>query len=162
MDRQTLLLTLVLANEFKEGDLALGGTPDEQTRADARGALAAINLGTLARSAIVEDSVSAALFRSVSPLPINIARLTLGEVKRMLFAPDGVNWIEAHRVCLSSEVIAALVKLMSNAELSALARRLFNPLPHHGPNGTVAIGSPQHFGSRIQPNSPGDDEEEIF
>lgn len=162
MDRQTLLLTLVLANEFKEGDLALGGTLDEQTRADAREALAAINLGTIARSAIVEDGVSEALSRSLSPLPMNIARLTLREVKRMLFAPDGVNWVEGHRVHLSSEIIAALVKLMSNAELSALARRLFNPLPYHGPNGNVAIGSPQHFGSRIQPNSPGDDEEEIL
>lgn len=162
MDRQTLLLTLVLANEFKEGDLALGGTLDEQTRADARRALAAIALGTLARSAIVEDSVSAALSRSISPLPANIARLTLGEVKRMLVAPAGVNWAEAHRVYLSSEIIAALVKLMSNAELSALARRLFNPLPCRSPNGDVVIGSPQHFGSRIQPNSPGDDEEEIL
>ncbi|MGH8657876.1 MAG: ethanolamine ammonia-lyase subunit EutB [Gammaproteobacteria bacterium] len=161
MDRQALLQTLVLANQFKEGDLALGGTLDEQTRTDARRAVAAINLGTIARSAIVEDSVSAALSRSISPLPTNIARLTLGEVKCMLLAPDGVNWVEAHRVCLSSEIIAALVKLMNNAELSALARRLFNPLSHHG-NGAVAIGSPQHFGSRIQPNSPGDDEEEIL
>ncbi|MGH6636634.1 MAG: ethanolamine ammonia-lyase subunit EutB [Gammaproteobacteria bacterium] len=162
MDRQTLLLTLVLANEFKEGDLALGGTLDEQTRADARRALAAIALGTLACSAIVEDSVSAALSRSISPLPVNIARLTLGEVKRMLFAPAGVHWAEAHRVYLSSEIIAALVKLMSNGELSTLARRLFNPLPCRGPNGDIVIGSPQHFGSRIQPNSPGDDEEEIL
>ena len=162
MDRQTLLLTLVLANDFKEGDLALGGSLDEQTRADARAALAAINLGTLARSAIVEDSVSAALSRSISPLPINIARLSLGQVKCTILTPDGVNWVEAQRAYLSSEIIAALVKLMSNIELSVLARRLFNPLPCRGPNDTIAIGSPQHFGSRIQPNSPGDDEEEIL
>lgn len=162
MDRQALLQALVLANEFKEGDLAVGGTRDEQTRADARRALAAISLGTIACSAAVEDNVSAALSRSISPLPPNIARLTLDEVKGMLLAPEGVNWVEAHRVCLSSEVIAALVKLMNNAELSSLARRLFNPLPAQDPNGIVAIGSPQHFGSRIQPNSPGDDEEEIL
>ncbi|MGH8613191.1 MAG: ethanolamine ammonia-lyase subunit EutB [Gammaproteobacteria bacterium] len=162
MDRENFLLTLVLANDFKEGDLALGGSLDEQTRADARAALAAINLGTLAHSAIAEDSVSAALSRSISPLPINLARLSLGEAKRTILTPDGVNWVEAHRVYLSSEIIAALVKLMSNIELSVLARRLFNPLPCRGPNGTVAIGSPQHFGSRIQPNSPGDDEEEIL
>ncbi|MGH8601412.1 MAG: ethanolamine ammonia-lyase subunit EutB [Gammaproteobacteria bacterium] len=162
MDRENFLLTLVLANDFKEGDLALGGSLDQQTRADARAALAAINLGTLARSAIVEDSVSAALSRSISPLPINIARLSLGEVKRTILTPDGVGWVEAHRAYLSSEIIAVLVKLMSNIELSVLARRLFNPLPCRRPNGTVAIGSPQHFGSRIQPNSPGDDEEEIL
>ena len=47
---------------------------------------------------------------------------------------------------------------MTNDELSSVARALFNPLGRHG----VAIGAPQHFGSRIQPNSPGDDEEEIL
>ncbi len=47
---------------------------------------------------------------------------------------------------------------MTNDELSAVALKLFNPLPGEG----VAVGSPRHFGSRIQPNSPGDDEEEIL
>ena len=47
---------------------------------------------------------------------------------------------------------------MTNDELSLVARSLFNPLDGPG----VAIGSPQHFGSRIQPNSPGDDEHEIL
>ena len=37
--------------------------------------------------------------------------------------------------------------------------RLFNPLPRqHG----FSIGGQQHFGSRLQPNSPGDDEDEIL
>jgi ethanolamine ammonia-lyase large subunit len=53
-------------------------------------------------------------------------------------------------------VIAAVAKVMTRDELSAVARTLFNPL------GRSAIGSAQHFGSRIQPNSPGDDEQEIL
>jgi len=47
---------------------------------------------------------------------------------------------------------------MTNEELGMLSRQLFNPLPGSG----VAIGSRGHFGSRIQPNSPGDDETEIL
>src|SRR5205814_2485707 len=59
---------------------------------------------------------------------------------------------------VSSEAAAAVVKIMTNEELGALSCRLFNPLPGKG----IAIGSPGHFGSRVQPNSPGDDEEEIL
>ncbi|MGH9828809.1 MAG: ethanolamine ammonia-lyase subunit EutB, partial [Blastocatellia bacterium] len=59
---------------------------------------------------------------------------------------------------LSSEAIAAVVKVMTDDELGTVARRIFNPLP-----GTeVCIGSQKHFGSRIQPNSPGDDDTEIL
>jgi len=47
---------------------------------------------------------------------------------------------------------------MTNDELSAVAGALFDP---HAGTG-VTIGSPRHFGSRIQPNSPGDDDEEIL
>ena len=47
---------------------------------------------------------------------------------------------------------------MTDDELSSVARALFNPLDGAG----VSIGASRHFGSRIQPNSPGDDEQEIL
>ena len=47
MNREQLLQTFVLANEFKEGDLLVGGTRDEQTRREARETLAALRLGEL-------------------------------------------------------------------------------------------------------------------
>jgi ethanolamine ammonia-lyase large subunit len=47
---------------------------------------------------------------------------------------------------------------MTNDELSLVARTLFNP--HDGTG--VTIGSPHHLGSRIQPNSPGDSDDEIL
>ena len=47
---------------------------------------------------------------------------------------------------------------MDESELSAVARAIFNPHPGEG----TTVGSPQHFGSRIQPNSPGDDEDDIL
>jgi ethanolamine ammonia-lyase large subunit len=47
---------------------------------------------------------------------------------------------------------------MAESELSAVARAIFNPHPGEG----TTVGSPRHFGSRIQPNSPGDDEDDIL
>ena len=44
---------------------------------------------------------------------------------------------------------------MTDEELASVSRHLSNPLSN-------GIGAPGHFGSRIQPNSPGDDEQEIL
>ncbi len=159
MNHDDLVSAFVLANEMKEGDLSIGGTADEQLRAEARREIAALPLRALRSTAFVDDEASALLERSIDrEAAATVASLTVGEAKRRLLARDGAAW--ATRVCggLSSEAIAAAVKLMSDDELAAVARSIFNPLPGEG----VSIGSPRHFGSRIQPNSPGDDEEEIL
>ncbi|HSE37320.1 MAG TPA: ethanolamine ammonia-lyase subunit EutB, partial [Blastocatellia bacterium] len=78
--------------------------------------------------------------------------------KRILLSSQGASWIEHHRNGISSEAAAAVVKIMTDEELATVSCKLFNPLP----GGDVAIGSAGHFGSRIQPNSPGDDETEIL
>ena len=65
-------------------------------------------------------------------------------------ARGGAGWVRRYRDGLSSEAIAAVVKLMTNDELSTVARLLFNPLPGEG----VAVGSPGHFGSRIAAEQP--------
>jgi len=149
----------VLANEFKEGDLLVGGTRDASVRAAAREALGALTLGALAANALVEDGVSEALSASLdSRLAAETSHLTVGELKAILLSRGGAEWARSYGDGLGSEAIAAVVKLMTNEELSAVARKLFNPLPGEG----VRVGSPRHFGSRIQPNSPGDDEEEIL
>ncbi len=151
--------TFVLANEFKEGDLLVGGTRDASVRAAAREALGALTLGALAGAGLVEDGVSEALAASLdSRLAAEISHLTVGELKAVLLSRGGADWVRRYGDGLGSEAIAAVVKLMTNEELSSVARKLFNPLPGEG----VAVGSPQHFGSRLQPNSPGDDEEEIL
>src|SRR6185503_5312873 len=71
---------------------------------------------------------------------------TIADVRARLLAPGGASWANRYGAALSSEAIAAAAKVMTGAELSAVARTL----------------GPRHFGSRIQPNSPGDDEEEIL
>jgi len=159
MAHNQLSQIFVLANEFKEGDLNVGGTRDDHVRREARGALAALSLGDIARVDFVEDQVTEALHRSLDPqLAGKVAHLTVAELKQILLSPEGASWIERHRNGVSSEAVAAVVKVMTNEELGTLSRKLFNPLPGEG----VAIGSPGHFGSRIQPNSPGDDETEIL
>jgi ethanolamine ammonia-lyase large subunit len=157
--RQELLRTLALANEFKEGDLGVGGTRDDAVRASARAALGALTLGELSSKALVEDGVSEALDATLDRrLAAEISSLTVGGLKNVLPGRGAAEWVRRYRDGLSSEAIAAVVKLLTNEELSAIARNLFNPLPGEG----VRVGSPGHFGSRLQPNSPGDGEEEIL
>ena len=156
-----------LANEFKEGDLLVGGTRDDRQRLDARKQLLSTTVGEIRRTVFVDDGVTAALDRGRdrrfdSELdPLSIARLT-----SQLLSKDGADWVSRYARALASEVVAALVKVMTNDELSVVARSLLNAIETAGPEGPalrdVAIGSASHFGSRIQPNSPGDDEEEIL
>ncbi|MGH9969334.1 MAG: hypothetical protein ACREBG_16255 [Pyrinomonadaceae bacterium] len=67
MYRNQLSQVFVLANEFKEGDLNVGGTRDDHVRREARGVLAALSLGEIARADIVEDQVTEALHLSLDP-----------------------------------------------------------------------------------------------
>lgn len=159
MDGQTLRRLLVLASPFKEGDLLVGGTRDDTVREHARHALLDTTLGDIRRTTIVDDGVSAALARSLDRgLQAALDPLTVGQLRSILLGASGAHWVQRHRDGLSSEIIAAVTKIMTTDGLSSLARRLFNPVPGDG----VTVGSPLHFGSRIQPNSPGDNDEEIL
>lgn len=159
MTSATLRRLLALANAFKEGDLIVGGTTDDRVRGEARRDLAAVTLGTLRRTTLVDDGVTAALDRARDRrFDGDLDGVTVARLKDILLGPSGAAWVERHRDGLTSEGMGAVVKIMTNDELSAVARTLFNPLPGNG----VAIGAPTHFGSRIQPNSPGDDEQEIL
>lgn len=159
MNGKELQQILVRANEFKEGDLLVGGTRDEVERSEARSELSSLRVGEITRAAIVEDELSVALRRSLDArIAGEISHLTIDELKRAILGPDRAGFARRYRDGLSSEVIAAVTKLMTEDELSTVAHALFNPLPGEG----VTIGSPNHFGSRIQPNSPGDAEEEIL
>jgi ethanolamine ammonia-lyase large subunit len=159
MDRLQLRRLFVLANAFKEGDVALGGTSDERLRQDARRELLGTTLGEIRRATLVEDGVSAALDRARDRrFDGTLDSLTIAGLEAILLGRDGPSWVGVHRQALSSETIAAVAKVMTNEELSAVCRGLFNPIGAD----EIAIGAPGHFGSRIQPNSPGDDDQEIL
>ncbi len=159
MNREKLLELFVKANELKEGDLIVGGTRDGHERKDARLILSTLRLGDFSKVDIVEDAVTEALTRSLNKdLAAEISHLSLGQLKEILLGKNGNDWIRHYSDGLASEQIACLAKLMNNNELSQISRSIFDPLPGQG----ITIGSPGHLGSRIQPNSPSDDEEEIL
>ena len=96
----------VLANEFKEGDLNVGGTRDDDIRREARDVRATLSLGDIARADFVEDHVTEALQRSLDPqLAGKVAHLSVAELKRILLSPQGASWIEHHRNGVSSELL---------------------------------------------------------
>ena len=163
MDIDRFKLIFARANEFKEGDLLVGGTSDEAVRKDARDEIAAMGIGAISKLVFVEDAVTDAISRSINHQLLNdISEMTIGEMKHMVLSPECAAWVKKYSDGLSSETIAALVKIMNNHELSTVARSIYNILPGKTRKGHLAIGSATHFGSRIQPNSPGDDEEEIL
>jgi ethanolamine ammonia-lyase large subunit len=159
MSPDELRRTLVLANAFKEGDLAVGGTRDDAIRDDARRRLRATTLAEIDRTPLIDDGVTDTLTRAIDrQLQAELGSLTIARLTAILLGSDGPAWVSRHRAGLSSEVIAAVAKVMTSSELSTIAQHLFNPLPGNG----VTIGAPTHFGSRIQPNSPGDRDDEIL
>ncbi len=144
------------ANEFKEGDAAAGvASPDQASRRTARRLLAGTQLRYVIENPVYEDSVSLyiqdALDRTVWG---KVADWSFGQLKQFLLKSSEVP-IREVMPGLPSDVIACVVKLMTNDELIAVSRKIYNPLPGS------SIGAKGYLGARIQPNSPTDDIEDI-
>jgi ethanolamine ammonia-lyase large subunit len=121
--------------------------------------LLATTVGEVRRHTLVNDGVTVALEQSRDRrFDHELDSLTIAQFKGALLQAGGAAWVAKRSHAFSSAAIAAVVKVMTNEELSSVAHVLFNPL--NGPG--FAIGSSNHLGSRIQPNSPGDDEQEIL
>jgi len=161
MDPGTLRLTLALASAFKEGDRSLmgEGEPDDRVREDARRVLLATTVGDIHATVLIDDRVTELLQRSRDRrFDADFRLLTIGRVREALLGPQADAWLRAYGPALGSEAIAAVAKVLTDDELSRVSRALFHPLG----NDSIAIGSQRHFGSRIQPNSVGDDEQQIL
>jgi len=144
------------ANEFKEGDAIVGvAAADPRQRSQARQLLAATRLGDIDAHPPLVDDLFRALQASVDPrIQTRLASWTFSELKTFLLSRDEPE-IQAIMPGLSSDVIGCLVRLMDNAELTAVGARVFNPLPDS------QIGAKGYLGARIQPNSPTDNVEDI-
>lgn len=93
MIHHELLQIFVLANEFKEGDLLVGGTRDERVRLDAKALLGSLQLGELGGHVFLEDGVSEALARAQnSRLAAEISHLTVSKLKGILLGAGGADW----------------------------------------------------------------------
>ncbi|HSJ09441.1 MAG TPA: ethanolamine ammonia-lyase subunit EutB [Longimicrobiales bacterium] len=144
------------ASEFKEGDAAIGvAAADDAERARARTLLASTTIADLLAHPVHRDDISRLGDSAVDgTVQESIARWTMAQLKAFLLDSDEHD-IRRIMPGLASDIIAHAVKLMSNAELIAVSRKVFNPLPGS------TVGARGYLGARIQPNSPTDDPEDI-
>ena len=144
------------ANPFKEGDALQGlAAADERSRDNARRLLSNTTIGSFLSHPIFEDEVVAFADGCVDAAARRgLEAWTFGELVRFLREQSEAA-IKAVMPGLTSDVIGCAVKLMSNDDLIAVGRKVFNPLP--GSN----IGARGYMGARIQPNSPTDAPEDI-
>ena len=142
------------ANEFKEGDQSLQiAAADEASRINARDLLGNTKLGDLNKNIVYEDEILHLIQQSTVQNQ-TIDNWTFKEFKNFLLT-ETEEKIKGIMPSLSSDVVACLVKLMSNEELIVLSKKIFNPLPNSN------IGKKGYMGARVQPNSPTDDIEDI-
>ncbi|MFO0943010.1 MAG: ethanolamine ammonia-lyase subunit EutB [Pirellulales bacterium] len=144
------------ANEFKEGDEILGiAAKSADERALARELLSHTRLADIDKQAPLQDQQYGAIQAAVNAAQHEqTGGWTMLELKQYLLSQDEFN---IHKIAsgLSSDVIACVVKLMSNDELTQVGAKIFNPLPDSN------IGAKGYLGARIQPNSPTDNVDDI-
>src|SRR5207247_737055 len=98
MNPRDLRRTFVLANQFKEGDLLVGGTRDALVREEARRSVAALRLGEIVGGAFVDDGVTDALERSLNAQSLaEVSALTVAELKQILVSPGAADWVRRYR-----------------------------------------------------------------
>ncbi|MFO0978550.1 MAG: ethanolamine ammonia-lyase subunit EutB [Planctomycetaceae bacterium] len=155
-DQSLYCRMLGAANEFKEGDAIIGvAAKDEAERRLARDLLSRTTLAAIDQHPPYVDELSEFLKTGVDQTSqASMSHLTLAELRTLLLTrPEE----ELHRIRrgLSSDVIACVVRLMTNEDLVLLGSRLFNSLPGS------QIGAKGYLGARIQPNSPTDNVDDI-
>jgi ethanolamine ammonia-lyase large subunit len=144
------------ANPFKEGDLAQGvAAADEASRAAARSLIAATRIGDLIAHPIFEDEVVSYADSVLDKAALaKVSAMTIGELRSLLLTQSEEE-IQALMPGLPSDIIGIVVKVMSDAELTTVGAKVFNPLPGS------KVGSKGYLGARVQPNSPTDHPDDI-
>lgn len=155
-DSGMYLKILGAANEFKEGDALVGvAAVSETSRVRARQLLSNTRVADLVAHPPWTDSLSRWNDRFVQPARLDSwNNQPLGKLKQHLLSASVAD-IHALLPGLTSDVIACLVRLMSNADLIALGRTIFHRLPGSH------IGAKGYLGARVQPNSPTDNVDDI-
>lgn len=144
------------ANDFKEGDQILGvAATDDATRNLARTLLFRTTIEQIDQHPPFKDELFDFINKDLdATVKARLGKMTLGELKNYLLEHSEQE-IHEIRSGLSSDVIACVVRLMTNDELIAIGAKVFNPLP-----GTQ-LGAKGYMGARIQPNSPTDNVDDI-
>jgi len=144
------------ANDFKEGDAIVGvAAPNEDARRQARRLLSSTTLEQIDLHPPHSDDLLRLINGSLNrEIQQRLGSMTLGDLRTFLLNRSEQE-IHDIRDGLSSDVIACVVRLMSNEELVQIGAKVFNPLP--GTN----IGARGYMGARVQPNSPTDNADDI-
>jgi ethanolamine ammonia-lyase large subunit len=146
------------AGPYKEGDQTIGVfAEDEETRTNARVLLANTTLDYIHKHPLLNDELQQEIWKIVDSEKMFVkdgksARIqdwTLGQLKANLLALPEVD-IKSIMPALDSDVIASVVKLMTNADLIQVGSKVFNPLAGSD------IGAKGFLSARLQPNSPTD------
>jgi ethanolamine ammonia-lyase large subunit len=154
---QTLYQQVIgAANAFKEGDEAIGvGAKDEATRQNARALLASTKIKDLYDHPLLVDSVQKLVWSTTDQTQYaKVKDWTMSQLKEFLLTKSEAE-IKGIMYGLTSDTIGCVPKLMTNEELIAVGRKIFNVIP-----GTK-LGAKGYMGARIQPNSPTDHPDDV-
>lgn len=155
-DRTIYQQVIGAANDFKEGDHAIGvGAADETTRKNARALLTNTKIKDLYEHPLFEDDLQRLIWQITEQAQYaKVKDWTMGQLKDFLLTRSEAD-IKGVMNGLTSDTIGCVPKLMSNEELIALSQKIFNVLP-----GTQ-MGAKGYMGARIQPNSPTDHPDDV-
>lgn len=157
-DFKSVKEVMAKANEQKSGDTLAGiGAKDAKERVAAKYVLSDLTVEDITSSPAVDynkDSVTKIIIDDLNKSEYEkIKSLTIGELREVILH----NRITGDEILqkatgMTSEVIAALAKLMSNLDLMYVARKL-----HITAACNTTIGEVGTFASRLQSNHPTDD-----
>jgi len=149
---------LAKANEEKSGDRLAGIAPeDDAERVAAKIVLSDMTLGDIRENPVVpyeEDEVTRIIQDDLNEtIYSSIRNWTVGELREWILAETtSTEMIRRVSRGMSSEMIAAVAKLMSNLDLIYGAKKI--PVTAHC---NTTIGLPGTLSCRLQPNHPRDD-----
>ncbi|MFF4356446.1 ethanolamine ammonia-lyase subunit EutB [Streptomyces sp. NPDC001604] len=152
----SLARLLAAASPERSGDRLAGlAAGSARERVAARWALAEVPLATFLTEPVIpyeSDDVTRLILDTHDAAAFApVAGLTVGELREWLLAADG-QALTALAPGLTPEMVAAVSKLMGNADLVAVARKVRVVTAFRS-----TIGLPGRLATRLQPNHPTDD-----
>lgn len=162
-DSESLRAILAKANETKTGDELAGiAAESDKERIAAKRTLARTTLETLRENPVIsaeDDEVTRAIQEAVrEPVYERIAEWTVADLREFLVDPEtGNQEIQSIRSGLTSEMIAAVTKLMSNLDLVLATAKMTVTARCN-----TTVGREGTLSFRLQPNDPADNIENIL
>ncbi len=153
---------LAKANELRSGDVLAGvAAASSQERVAAKQVLSELTIADVRNNPVVpyeEDCVTRLIQDNLNETAYNqVKNWTIGELREYILSDDTtlLDWQFISKG-LSSEVIAGVAKICSNADLIYGAKKV--PVVKRANN---TIGLPGHFACRLQPNDTRDNVKSI-